>query len=118
MARQGGSAAVQGSRQSLVQVAVALLSNAARATGPSGHIRVSVEQGEGEARLTVADDGAGMGDEIRSRAFEAFFTTRPGEALGLGLSTARAIVERHHGRITLESAPGRGTTVTVVLPAR
>ena len=115
--RQPGGAPVQGSRQSLVQVVVALVSNAAQATGPGGHVRVTVRQEEGEARLTVADDGAGMSDEVRARAFDPFFTTRPGEALGLGLSTARAIVERHRGRITLESAPGRGTTVTIALPA-
>ena len=115
---QGGTATILGSRQSLVQVALALLSNAARATDRSGHIRVAVAAGDGEATLVVADDGAGMSDEVQGRAFEAFFTTRPGEALGLGLSTARAIVERHRGRITLESALGRGTTVTVVLPAR
>jgi signal transduction histidine kinase len=116
--RQGGTATILGSRQSLVQVAVALLSNAARATGRGGHIRVSVAQRDGEATLVVADDGAGMSDEVQGRAFEVFFTTRPGESLGLGLSTARAIVERHRGRVTLESALGRGTTVTVVLPAR
>lgn len=116
--RARGTAAVLGSRQSLVQVALGLLSNAARATGPGGHIHVAVAAAPGEARLTVADDGAGMSDDVRARAFEAFFTTRPGEALGLGLSTAKEIVERHGGRITLESAPGRGTTVTIVLPAR
>jgi signal transduction histidine kinase len=116
--RERVTAVVLGSRQSLVQVIHALLSNAAHATGAGGHIRVSVAEPGGEVRLSVADDGAGMLDEVRARAFDAFFTTRPGEALGLGLSTARAIVDRHGGRITLESAPGRGTTVTVVLPAR
>lgn len=116
--RAPGTAAVHGSRESLVQVAVALVSNAARATGPGKRIRVAVEAAGGEARLTVSDQGAGMTEEVRARALEAFFTTRPGESLGLGLSTARAIVERHGGRLTLESAAGRGTTATVVLPAR
>ena len=115
--REPGSAVVLGSRQSLVQVAVALISNAAHATPAGQRIRIEIAEANGEARLTVTDEGAGMPDEIKARAFDAFFTTRSGEALGLGLSTARAIVERHGGRITLESAPGRGTTATVVLPA-
>ncbi len=116
--RAPGTAAVLGSRESLVQVAVALVSNAARATGPRKRIRVAVASADGEASLTVSDQGAGMTDEVRARAFDPFYTTRPAEGLGLGLSTARAIVERHGGRITLESAAGLGTTATVLLPAR
>lgn len=113
---RAGAGQVVGSRESLVQVAVALISNAAQATRPGDHIRVTVAREGGQARLTVADDGVGMTPETLARAFEPFFTTRPVSGLGLGLSTARAIVERHGGRITLESAPGRGATATVVLP--
>jgi two-component system NtrC family sensor kinase len=65
----------------------------------------------------VADEGSGMGEQVLARVFEPFFTTRGERALGLGLSTARAIVERHGGRITIQSAPGEGTIATVVLPA-
>ena len=112
-----GAAAASGMRESLVQVAFALLSNAAQACTAGKRIRVAVSAVNGEATLTVADEGSGMGREVLDRAFEPFFTTRGDRALGLGLSTAREIVARHGGRITLESAPGRGTTATVVLPA-
>jgi signal transduction histidine kinase len=99
-----------------VQVVVALVANAA-AAGDGHHVRVTTGAGPDGARLTVLDDGAGMAPEVLARAFEPFFTTRPEQRLGLGLTTARIIVERHGGRIELESEPGRGTTATVVLPA-
>jgi signal transduction histidine kinase len=67
---------------------------------------------------TVADAGAGMTPEVARRAFEPFFTTRPGKGIGLGLATARGIVERYGGTISLASEPGKGTTVTVSLPAK
>jgi PAS domain S-box-containing protein len=68
--------------------------------------------------LTVSDSGAGMDSETRAHAFEPFFTTRPaGEATGLGLYTVQDIVAEHGGLIHLDSAPGKGTTVSVYLPA-
>jgi len=116
--RTPGTAQALGSRESLVQVVFALVSNATQASASGARVRVTVGAAPGEAWLTVADQGCGMDDAVRARAFEAFFTTRPGEALGLGLSTAKAIVERYGGRITLQSAVGRGTTAVVVLPGR
>ncbi len=71
-----------------------------------------------EVRLVVRDTGEGMTDEVRAHAFEPFFTTRPqGQGTGLGLATVYGIVTQCDGRIALESAPGRGTTVTIDLPA-
>jgi len=113
--RDVAPAAVRGKRESLVQVVVALVANAT-AAGEGHRIRVTAAAGADGAVLTVADEGSGMGSEVLDRAFEPFFTTRPAERLGLGLCTARAIVERHGGRVTLASAPGNGTTATVVLP--
>jgi signal transduction histidine kinase len=106
---------VRGRRESLVQVGVALLTNAA-AAGAGHRVRLTTARGPEGAVLTVADEGAGMAPEVLARAFEPFFTTFPEKRLGLGLTTARIVVERHGGRIALESAPGRGTTATVVLP--
>ena len=54
-----------------------------------------------------------MPPDVAARAFEPFFTTRPGVGIGLGLPIVQGIVERHGGSIALESAAGRGTTVTV-----
>ncbi|MBE2216508.1 MAG: PAS domain S-box protein, partial [Opitutaceae bacterium] len=69
-------------------------------------------------RLQVVDTGAGIAPELRERIFEPFFSTKgPGRGSGLGLSTAMAIVRSHRGFITLDSEPGRGTTVSAHFPA-
>ncbi|MDE3172954.1 MAG: response regulator, partial [Gemmatimonadota bacterium] len=70
------------------------------------------------ALLTVTDTGVGMTDEVRSHAFEPFYTTKElGKGTGLGLSTSFGIVRESGGHIELDTAPGRGTTVRVWLPA-
>ena len=69
------------------------------------------------ARLWVSDNGMGMAPEKIEHAFEPFFTTREvGEGHGMGLAEVYGIVESHHGSVNLESEPGQGTTVTVLLP--
>ncbi|HHQ42483.1 MAG TPA: HAMP domain-containing histidine kinase, partial [Chromatiales bacterium] len=71
----------------------------------------------GQVRLRVRDHGTGMDEEVRRRAFEPFFTTKPpGEGTGLGLALVYSTVRELGGEVRLDSAPGRGTTVTVTLP--
>ena len=68
-------------------------------------------------RVSVADDGAGMTDEVKARATEPFFTTKPeGRGTGLGLAMARGFAEQSGGRLEIDSAPGQGTVVTLWLP--
>jgi PAS domain S-box-containing protein len=69
-------------------------------------------------RLSVADNGVGMAPETRDHALDFFFTTKPaGAGSGLGLALVRAAVQRHGGTVEIESELGKGTTVTLWLPA-
>lgn len=68
-------------------------------------------------RLSVTDNGSGMSEDVKRRAFEMFFTTKPrGLGTGLGLALVRKVVERARGRVDIESQVGKGTTVAMILP--
>ena len=114
---------VYGDELALGRVVVNLLDNAVRACGPGGSIDVSAReqtrQGRRGVALTIADDGRGMTDEERRRAVERFYQSdREGSGrAGLGLAMVREIILAHHGQLDIDSAPGRGTRVTVWLPA-
>lgn len=122
---------VDGDRGQLQHVVVSLVANAAEALEDrSGTVRVAtscltLEGGPAEALrlpkgdyvlLTVSDDGAGMDEATRRRMFDPFFSTRR-SGRGLGLAVVHGVVKAHRGTIEVESAPGRGTTVRVYLPA-
>jgi signal transduction histidine kinase len=99
------------------QVFMNVLANAIDACASGGTIAITTSSDGESARVTVSDTGAGIAAEDLSRVFEPFFTTKPvGKGQGLGLSIAYAIVERHGGELTVESAPGAGATVTMMLP--
>jgi len=70
-------------------------------------------------KITVADTGVGMDEKVKSKIFEPFFTTKDvGEGTGLGMSIVYSIIESHHGRIEIESAPNQGSEVMLYLPLR
>lgn len=101
----------------LLRVVSNLVINARDAIPAKGTIQVSVRATPTHVHVDVVDDGTGMDAETRSRVFEPFFTTKPvGRGTGLGLTSARALVERAGGSITLDSAPGKGTRFGLVLP--
>jgi two-component system NtrC family sensor kinase len=126
------SEVVLGNGEQLVQVLMALLLNALDAVdgagnprdngvGRRGSITVRTRRGRSRAEAVVAeviDDGSGIARGDQSKIFEPFYTTKPpGRGTGLGLSICYGIVADHGGRIEVESAPGKGSTFRIVLPA-
>jgi PAS domain S-box-containing protein len=110
---------VQVNASQVHQVLMNLCTNAWQALPDrGGEITIGLDRlADGEAHLWVADDGAGMDAETQRRAFEPFFTTKPVDVgTGLGLSVVHGVLTAHGGRVAVESAPGRGTTVHVHLP--
>jgi two-component system NtrC family sensor kinase len=101
------------------QVLLALLINALDATASGGEIRISTGRAEnGLVGLTVSDTGMGISPEHLDKIFTPFFTTKPvGQGTGLGLSACHGIVTAHGGEIRVESELGRGTKMTMLLPA-
>ncbi len=100
------------------QILVNLFVNAAQAIEKQGTIRVHTHDDGDSVVLEVKDSGCGMTEEVRSRIFDPFFTTKPvGQGTGLGLAIVYGIVERHKGKIEVDSAPGEGTCFRITLPA-
>jgi signal transduction histidine kinase len=101
------------------QVFMNLIANAVQAIEGDGRIRIRTEQVGETVRIQIRDSGPGMPDDVREKIFDPFFTTKKaGEGTGLGLSICNRIIRRHHGTLSVESAPGRGTEFVVVLPIR
>jgi signal transduction histidine kinase len=111
---------VSADRNRMRQVVANLLDNAIKYTPPGGHVEVQAALDGGEAVLTVTDTGAGIPPGELPRIWERLYrgdASRSERGLGLGLSLVKAIVEAHGGRVEATSAPGRGSTFVVRLPA-
>jgi PAS domain S-box-containing protein len=108
---------VKGNGSELREVYTNLIFNAVDAMPAGGTIFISSRMDGGDAVVTLRDTGRGMDDSVRARIFDPFFTTKGAKGMGLGMSVAYGIIERHGGRITLESAPGKGAAFTIRLPA-
>jgi signal transduction histidine kinase len=110
----------------LQQVLLNLLVNARQAMAGGGRLilRLSHDESSGLVDLMVRDTGCGMTPDIMRRIFEPRFSTKSGPdetgkgGTGLGLSACKEIVDAHRGRIRVESAPGKGTAITIRLPVQ
>ncbi len=107
--------AVSGNRDKLAQVFLNLAKNALHAMPDGGTLRIAAAAAGKVVRITVSDTGQGIPPEHMGRIFEPFFTTKA-RGTGLGLALCKKIVEEHGGSVEIESAVGRGTTVSVTLP--
>jgi two-component system, NtrC family, sensor kinase len=112
---------VAGSPAQLNQVFLNLLVNAVQAIESThradGRIAITTAEEDGEIVVELADNGCGIPDDILPQIFDPFFTTKAvGDGTGLGLSITHSIVQDHGGRLQIESVPGEGTNVRVILP--
>ena len=103
-------------RETLRSAVLNLLLNAVQAMEGGGQLVVRTRAAGLGVLLELIDTGSGMEADTLAKVFRAFYTTKQGGS-GLGLPTARKIVEAHGGSIDIESTPGRGTKVTIWLPA-
>lgn len=118
---EGGSAVINGIPQLVSGVVFNLTDNAIKYNKKGGSVTVRVEDRETEALLTVADTGIGIPEEHRERIFERFYRVDKSHSkevggTGLGLSIVKHAALIHNAKVTLDSALGRGTTVTVCFP--
>jgi len=111
-----------GDQDGLVQLLVILLDNAVKYSPEKSTVTVEGSSQDGSVKLVVRDEGQGIGRDALPHVFERFYredkarTGGSANGYGLGLSIAKLIADAHHGTITITSRPGKGTTVTVLLP--
>lgn len=109
---------IQADNDQMSQVLINLIMNAVHAMPEGGTLRISLGVDAGMVKLTVSDSGHGIPSDLLQNIFEPFFTTKEfGKGTGLGLTVVKGIVEEHQGSIGVESAEGKGTTFTILLPA-
>ncbi|HEX7668903.1 MAG TPA: HAMP domain-containing sensor histidine kinase, partial [Polyangiaceae bacterium] len=100
----------------VVSALLNVIVNAIDAMPEGGTIVVRTEEARGGALVDVVDDGPGMTPEVASHIFESFFTTKGDAGTGLGLAMVRGCTERHGGAVSLDTAPGAGTTIGLWFP--
>jgi PAS domain S-box-containing protein len=113
---------VQSNPERLRQVMDNLLTNAVKYTQQGGWIAVSTETDRGNIAVSVADNGIGIPPAQQSHVFEKFYRVESDEAMGvagtgLGLAIVKTVIEKHSGRVWVESRPGMGSVFSFVLPA-
>ena len=117
----GAPAELEGVRQLIYEVAYNLGDNAIKYNIDGGSVSINVSSDGKNAKLTVSDTGIGIAAEDQSRIFERFYRvdkshSKESGGTGLGLSIVKHAVQYHGGRISMDSAPGKGTSISVSLP--
>ena len=117
----GEPAELKGVRQLIYEVAYNLGDNAIKYNVDGGSVSINVSSDGKNAKLTVSDTGIGIAAEDQSRIFERFYRvdkshSKESGGTGLGLSIVKHAVQYHGGRISMDSAPGKGTSISVILP--
>jgi signal transduction histidine kinase/CheY-like chemotaxis protein len=107
---------IQADGAELREVLLNLIVNAVQAMPGGGTLTLRAGAMSDQVWFSVGDTGVGMTPTVQARVFEPFFTTKGEQGTGLGLSVSFGIIRRHGGQIHVQSAPGQGTTVTVLLP--
>lgn len=102
-------------RDQLVQIVLNLSLNALQATPAGGSVVLRASQRDGMIAIEISDTGCGIPPELLDRVSDPFFTTKT-KGVGLGLSISRQLCELNAGRINIDSAPGQGTVVRLLLP--
>lgn len=92
-----------------------IIRNAAESGARTVGIRCRADAHAGACRIDVEDQGPGMPPEVLDKLFKPFFTTKP-KGTGLGLAVAKRVIDAHGGAVSVDSAPGRGTRVTIMIP--
>jgi signal transduction histidine kinase len=113
----GDAVTVLGSTNHLLQVLINILLNAKDASSVGREVELRWEHLGSEAAISIVDEGTGIPPDVLAKVFDPFFTTKDvDKGTGLGLAISHGIVERHHGRIEVESKLGEGTVFRVILP--
>jgi two-component system sensor histidine kinase HydH len=99
----------------LKQVMLNLFINAQQAMAEGGELMVRTKKINSNAQIQISDTGPGIGPDKIEHIFEPFFSSKHGGS-GLGLATARRIVDAHNGSLTVASEPGKGTAFTIEIP--
>lgn len=116
----GGAVWVRGDAGLLRQLLQNLIDNGFKYGAPQGHVWVTLEGKGNTARLQVRDDGIGIPEDQQEKVWQRFYQVDPsrreGGGAGLGLAMVKKIAQLHGGTVTLDSAPGRGSAFTLLLP--
>ncbi|CAA9245935.1 MAG: Chemotaxis regulator - transmits chemoreceptor signals to flagelllar motor components CheY [uncultured Chthoniobacterales bacterium] len=107
---------ISGDAAELREALTNLIFNAVDAMPDGGEITLRTVEELADVRLEISDTGTGMPEEVRRRCLEPFFTTKGELGTGLGLAMVYGTIERHGGKMEIESEPGRGTTFLIRLP--